>query len=171
MKTRPSTLKRVAALACFGVSALGAASYASAGYEVTAFGNTAGYKQIMDQDYAAANEMLRMPNYDIYRYPALSNLCISRLKSHDVEGALASCDKAVNVAPTDLSSTLSPGYHKRSEVLTHLYSNRGVVRAVSGDLTGARDDFLRALELDESNAKARRNLELVSAGDVAQGAD
>ncbi len=171
MKTRLSTLKRAAALACLGVSAIGVTSQASAGYEVTAFGNAIGYKQIMDKDYAAANQLLRMPSYDVYRYPTLSNLCISRLKSHDVEGALASCDKAVNVAPTDLSSALSAGYNKRSEVLTHLYSNRGVVRAVSGDLAGARDDFLRALELDETNTKAQRNLELVSAGDVAQGAD
>lgn len=168
-----STLKNKVAvtLACAGLSTFGLASSAMAGYEVTAFGATPGFEQIMEKDYEGASARLAMRSYEATRYATLANLCVSRLMSHDVEGALASCDKAVSVAPSDLTSSLAPMYHKRAEVMTHLYSNRGVVRAVSGDLSGARDDFARALELDDSNGKARRNLELISSVDLAQGAD
>jgi hypothetical protein len=74
------------------------------------------------------------------RYARLANLCVSQLKSNQPEVALKTCDRAVAVAPGDLTSLLNPLFHKRAEVMTHLYSNRGVVRAVTGDAFGARED-------------------------------
>lgn len=144
---------------------------AHAGYRMTAFGDTPGFAQIMAEDYAAASAKLEAPFYDSDRYARFANRCVSELLSHQVEAAMQSCQRALSVAPADLNTTLAPSLHKRAEVLTHLYSNRGVVRAVSGDVFGAREDFERALELDEANDNARSNLELISAGDLARQSD
>jgi len=149
------------------LSVLGA-GMAHAGYRMTAFGDTPGFAQIMAAEYAAASAMLETPFYNTDRYARFANRCVSELLSHEVEAAMQSCQRALSAAPADLHTTLTPSFHKRAEVLTHLYSNRGVVRAVSGDVFGAREDFERALELDEANDNARSNLELITAGDVAR---
>ena len=157
-----------ASTAAFALAALLAAGSVHAGYRMTAFGDTLGFDQIMSEDYDAASELLDSRYAEPNRYARHANLCVSLLKSKDVDGAMVSCQRALNVAPTDLSSSLLPGPGKRTAIMTHLYSNRGVVRAVAGDVFGARADFERALSLDADNANARSNLEYVSASEVAQ---
>jgi len=144
------------------------AGTAHAGYRMTAFGDTPGFAEIMAEDYEAAAVMLDTPSYYADRYARLANRCVSELLSHQVEAAMQSCQRALSVAPAGLNTTLAPSLLKRAQVLTHLYSNRGVVRAVSGDFFGAREDFERALELDEANDNARSNMELISAADLAR---
>lgn len=144
------------------------AATAHAGYRMTAFGNTPGFQELMAEDYDGASHLLSVRSYVNDRYARLSNLCISQLKSHAPEDALDTCDRALVVAPGDLSSLVSPLLHQRAKILTHLYSNRGVVRAVTGDVFGARADFERALTLDADNDNARLNLEHISAADVAR---
>jgi len=156
------------AVTCAALSAVLGAGVAQAGYRMTAFGNTAGFEQIMSKQYEAAAAVLDAPFYDTDRYARLANRCVSELLLHEVDAAMATCQRALSVAPADLSTTLAPSYHKRAQVLTHLYSNRGVVRALSGDVFGAREDFERALQLDDSNENARSNLELLGAGDLAR---
>jgi Tfp pilus assembly protein PilF len=165
-----NTAVRKTAIAFAALSILGAGA-AHAGYRMTAFGDTPGFAQIMAEDYEAASAKLEAPFYDTDRYARFANRCVSELLSHEVDAAMQSCQRALSVAPADLMTSLTPSFHKRAEVLTHLYSNRGVVRAVSGDVFGAREDFERALELDEANDNARSNLELIAAGDVAQQAN
>lgn len=153
--------------------ALGAATAvpAHAAYHVTAFENSLGYAQIESEDYAAASSMLRRATVADQRYAVATNLCVSQVKADDLAAAMASCERAVRAAPVDLGTTVSPSPRRRAEIMTHLYSNRGVVKALSGDHFGARDDFERALSLDPDNANARRNLDVVSAADVASQSD
>jgi len=141
---------------------------ASAGYHVTAFGNTPGFDKIMAEDYSSANALLAAPMYTPSQYARLANLCIAQLKSKDVDAALGSCNRALSTAPAELRSSLVSLNHKRAEVMTHLYSNRGVVRAIKGDTYGARSDFERAVALDGGNDNARRNLEYVANSELAQ---
>jgi Tfp pilus assembly protein PilF len=54
--------------------------------------------------------------------------------------------------------TLSERSAVRRDIAVAL-SNRGVVKAVSGDVSGARDDFRRALELNAEFAYASDNLQ------------
>lgn len=157
-----------ASITALAVAALLTVGTAHAGYRMTAFGGTLGFDEIMSEDYDAASELLDSRYAELNRYARHANLCVSLLKSKNVEGAMASCQRALTVAPTDLSSSLLPGIGKRTAIMTHLYSNRGVVRAVAGDVFGARADFERALSLDADNANARTNLEYISANDVAQ---
>lgn len=147
--------------------AVGLLPVAHAEYRVTAFGGTPGFAEIMAADYDGARDLLAARYTITDRYARYANLCVSLLKSGELDAALDNCERALSVAPADLTSAVLPMYHKRSQVLTHLYSNRGVVRAVSGDLSGARGDFERALRLDDGNANARRNLEVVSGTDLA----
>lgn len=142
-------------------------SAAAAGLQVTAFGGTPGFDQLMAKEYQNAAVVLQMPNYDANRFARHANLCVSKLMTNDLEGARSSCDRALRTAPEDLSSSLVPLYHRRSEVMTHLYCNRGVVRVLQGDMAGATADFEHALRLDSSNEKARLNLEYIAANDVA----
>lgn len=144
------------------------AAAAHAGYRMTAFGNTSGFQEIMAEDYDGASHLLSVRSYVNDRYARLSNLCVSQLKSNAPEDALDTCDRALMVAPGDLSSLVGPMLYKRAKILTHLYSNRGVVRAVIGDVFGARADFERALTLDADNDNARLNLERISAADLAR---
>jgi tetratricopeptide (TPR) repeat protein len=150
------------------VVGLSLSTTALAEYRLTAFGGAPGFKQIMAEDYASASERLKWRSYDSHRYARYANLCVSQAMSSELEAALADCDRAVSVAPADLSAGLSPTYYRRSSVLTHLYSNRGVVRALNGDRFGAREDFERALELDDTNVNAQTNLNHVSSNGLAQ---
>jgi Tfp pilus assembly protein PilF len=164
---------KTASAASIALTALLAVGTANAGFRMTAFGDTLGFDEIMSGDYDAASEILDSRYAELNRYARHANLCVSLLKSKDVDRAMMSCQRALNVAPTnvaptDLSSSLMPGAGKRMAIMTHLYSNRGVVRAVAGDAFGARADFERALALDADNANARMNLEYISVSEVAQ---
>lgn len=158
---------RTASTAALALASLLAAASASAGYRMTAFGGTLGFDAIMSEDYDSASELLDSRHAAFDSYARHANLCVSLLKSEDVGGAMASCQRALSVAPTEFASSLLPDTGRRTAVMTHLYSNRGVVRAIAGDVFGARADFERALSLDADNANARTNLEYVSASDVA----
>tara|TARA_Y100001933_G_scaffold183876_1_gene182709 strand:+ start:13324 stop:13827 length:504 start_codon:yes stop_codon:yes gene_type:complete len=159
--------RKSATTAALALTALLAVGSAHAGYRMTAFGDTLGFEEIMSENYDAASELLDSRRAELNRYARHANLCVSLLKSKDVDGAMESCQRALSVAPTDLNSSLLMGTGKRTAIMTHLYSNRGVVRAVAGDVFGARADFERALSLDEDNANARANLEVISASGIA----
>lgn len=139
---------------------------AHAEWRVTAFGDSPGFEQIMAADYRGAATMLATRDAGLARYARHANLCVARLKLARTDEAVRSCERALSAVPGAMSS-LVPSYRRRSEILTHLYSNRGVVRAVRGDLFGARADFEYALRLDADNVNARRNLEEVAGQEVA----
>ncbi len=159
-------LSRAVAAAIVGGALAGPAH---AAYHLTAFDGTAGFDEIMAADYDAARASLERPSVDLDRYARHANLCVSRLMTGEIDAALGSCQRAVDVAPADFAYSLGPTFHrKRLAVLTDLYSNRGVVKAMSGDLYGARADFERALRLDGDNANAQRNLDHLAAREVAR---
>lgn len=164
-------VKLIRRLAATSVVALVATAPAHGAYRVTAFDNSPGFDKIMAADYTAAQHEIERAAQSYQRYARHANRCVTLLKSADVDAALASCERALDVAPVDLASSLVPLYHRRAEVLTHLYSNRGVVKAVNGDYYGARADFERALSLDPENVNAKANLEQIAASEVAQRAE
>ncbi len=142
---------------------------AHAAYHLTAFDGTVGFDEIMAADYEGARAALERPSVDLDRYARHANLCVSRLMTGEIDAALGSCQRALDAAPAEFAYSLGPTFHrKRLAVLTDLYSNRGVVKAMSGDSYGARADFERALSLDGDNANARRNLEHLAAREVAR---
>lgn len=144
------------------------AGTAQAGYRMTAFGNVPGFEEIMAENYDRASALLQAGRFEASRYARLANLCVSQLLSYETEEAMRACERALTAAPAELRSALAPSPLRRAGVMTHLYSNRGVVKAVNGDLLGARADFERALALDAGNANARLNLEYTSGRELAQ---
>lgn len=165
----PITARRLAAAAALS-AAVSVSLTAHAGYHVTAFGDAAGFDEIMAADYRAADAALNAPRYERFGFAVHSNRCVAELKMNERGEALSSCERAVVTAPNDLGS-VPPRAARKRLVLAHLYSNRGVARAVNGDMYGAREDFERALSLDPGNANARRNLQKAGELELAQRSD
>jgi hypothetical protein len=74
----------------------------------------------------------------------------------DLAEARPACDKAVTLAST-------VGFSSRGGIVdktatAQALSNRGVMRAVGGDATGAAADFKRAAKFERGTAAASRNL-------------
>lgn len=89
-----------------------------------------------------------------------NNLCVAYAKSKAVTEAFAACEAALNVrrtvtAPTYLYSTVIA---KKQRDRAIALSNRGVLRAVTGDVDGARADFEESLELYSTFDAAEANL-------------
>lgn len=168
MNLRKLSASYLARLAMPAVIGAVAAVPAHAAYRVTAFENALGYDRIAAEQYTEAASRLSSAGYADQRYAVMTNLCVSQLKTEAVREALGSCERALRAASVDLASPLMTSARRRADLLTHLYSNRGVVKAVAGDLYGARADFEQALMLDPNNANARSNLDRVAASEVAQ---
>lgn len=82
-----------------------------------------------------------------------NNSCVERLVGGEVDAALRDCDSALESVPSQLE--LRAGGRR---LLAGLHVNRGVVRALQGEASGAEADFRRALELDAGHRDARDNL-------------
>jgi tetratricopeptide (TPR) repeat protein len=92
-----------------------------------------------------------------------TNLCVAFTKLGNIEAALAACDAAVEKAESvrfARVSQLSPfsQERKRREYLAMALSNRGVMRAVKGDLELARQDFVDAMGARKNSSSAKANL-------------
>jgi Flp pilus assembly protein TadD len=164
---RPTAIGRtlLPALVTAGALSLTAGS-ASAEYRVAAFADAPGYREIQQADYkgAAAVALMYESGAD---YAVHANRCVGLLKSNDLNAALTSCNRALRgVSANSWQPLLSRLDDVRSKRAV-LYSNRGVVLAMQGRVTDARDDFERALALDEENANARSNLSVLNAREVS----
>ena len=67
--------------------------------------------------------------------------CFNKVDKGDYQGAIADCNKAIE---------LDPKY-------TKAYGNRGIAKYELGDNQGAIADYNKAIELDPKNAKAYHN--------------
>lgn len=97
------------------------------------------------------------------------NLCVALTKSGQLEEAIRICEAAVDAAhkltPTRSSGVLT-GLEKqrRNRYIAITLSNRGVVRALQGNIELARKDFLDALEANRYASDARANLARLESG-------
>ena len=95
-----------------------------------AFENVPGIDEIEAGDIPAGIELLVNELNEIERAESgdtWATLCGAYIVSGSLRKAGFACDKAVEVAPTETA-----------------FNNRGVYRAFTGDLSGAREDFQRA---------------------------
>ena len=90
-------------------------------------------------------------------FAANNNLCVAQTKLDDFEQAELSCDIAVQLAE------FAVGHGQRQDVdyvteLAIALSNRGVLRAMTGNPAEAERDFRRAVNLDPNTESPARNL-------------
>lgn len=81
-------------------------------------------------------------------------LCVANIGLGQLEAAAEPCDSAVDLAAKPLTTSRNPHGHANREGLAKAHANRGVLRALDGDLSGAQADFDKA-------SKQRRFREMV----------
>lgn len=152
-------LKRFAKPALIGATSLAAlftAATASADYHVTAFGYTDGYSALVNMDPASALNILdTRADLD---YAEANNLCVAKILSEDLVGAVASCELALDQVTRTLELTAS----KKKVAMASIYSNLGVAKALAGDLDAATVDLEKALELNARDDNAQSNFESIN---------
>jgi len=107
-------------------------------------------------DYEQAIRRIRFVD-SRYPYPANTNLCVAHIMLQQYDKAQPHCDKAVDLAAEAASSTRRKDLHYKGEWSAAL-TNRGALRALSGNPDGARADFLEALALNADTAAPEINL-------------
>jgi hypothetical protein len=155
MITRKVSTLALALLACAPL----AASAAGSAFEMASYTNWPGGDEIAARDYAAAAASASRARSHFDSTGALvakTNECVARTVSGDLGNARAACDAAVRLAAA-VDRTSYPRLAPKAATARAL-SNRGVLRAMTGDSVGAAGDFRAAAQLAPSWATATANL-------------
>ena len=109
-----------------------------------------------------------------------TNLCVAYTKIGNVVDALTACDAAIEQANSmsfdrrsylmsfDRRTSLSKSFQERTrkKYLALALSNRGVLRATTGDVELARQDFVEALGVSARSSVAKTNLARLDKGEA-----
>lgn len=127
------------------------------GYIMVVHNHVPGHKQIDAGDYDKAIEASRNARRSpIWKVSAETNLCVSYTVLKQYDRAWRACSKAIHAARSDRRR--HPSLRRDSDtVLAQLYSNRGVLRAMSDDLQGAAKDFSKAQRYNAESEQYAQN--------------
>jgi tetratricopeptide (TPR) repeat protein len=91
-------------------------------------------------------------------FAAKNNLCVAYTLTQKFDDAAPACEAALSISERYVRQGNSPlgTYTSRDQALA--YSNRGVLRAVTGDFDGARQDFEFATKVSADLETAAGNL-------------
>ena len=92
------------------------------------------------------------------RFFASTNLCVAYTKSHDIDSAEKACNDALELAAQERGFNSEDLDRIERKYTAMALSNRGVLRAVSGDNANARQDFLEAMNLEAGLSSPAQNL-------------
>jgi hypothetical protein len=143
-------------IAVIGVTSLSVASAAS--LEMGSYSNAASGKEIEAGNYDAAITLARAPiaRHDLEgALVAATNLCVAYTIKRELDGAYDACAEALTLARRIDKATSA---RFRPEATARALTNRGVLRAVSGDTLGAAADFREAARSSGDWAAPTRNL-------------
>jgi hypothetical protein len=157
MITRKRSIASLVALVCaYGASAN---ALAKDTFEMGSYSNWAGGARIDSGDYAGAIAAASHPSMKgdtTSMLGAATNLCVAYTVSRELALARKACDEAVSLAKRVDDSDWKR--LRRESATASALSNRGVLRALSGDSVGAASDFRAAIKLRSSNEMPSRNL-------------
>lgn len=162
MFTRKGSLSLLA-LTCASAWSFGAAADTS--FELGSYLNSPGGKQIAARDYAGAIKSASSAGglSAIEPLVAATNLCVAHTATGAFAEAREACKRAVELAHReDRISGRFPSETASSRAL----SNRGVLRALTGDSAGAAGDFREAAKLRAPWSAAERNLAYLESSPV-----
>jgi hypothetical protein len=146
-----------ALIAAASLSSLFAASIASAEYHVTAFGDTAGYYNLVSLD--AEPVLSTLSGRLALDYAEANNLCVAQILAKDYSAAVASCELALEEVREAFDLTMSTEKSAKASI----FSNMAVAKALAGDLEAANEDLKMALSLNGRDGNAVANFAEVSA--------
>ena len=158
MLTRKESLSLFCALACASLSPVTHAEGAAV-YELASYSNGPGGKELAMGDYAnamARSSAAGMTDIET-RLVAATNLCVAQTASRAFAAARTSCDRAVELARR-IDGSEQRGIRRGPSATARALSNRGVLRALSGDPTGAARDLRAAATQSGSWNAAASNL-------------
>jgi hypothetical protein len=142
-----------------GITALSVASAASAAsLEMGSYLNAPGGVEIEAGDYDAAIASALSPawRHDVEgALIAATNLCVAYTIKRELEGAFAACEEALTHARRVDKAT---GARLRASATARALTNRGVLRAVTGNSIGAASDFREAARSSGKWGAPTRNL-------------
>ncbi|WOJ94804.1 hypothetical protein R0135_06450 [Congregibacter variabilis] len=118
-------------------------------YKMAAVSNRARGNVVLAGDYEKAIEVL--DSKGAKQFASSTNLCVAYTMTGELQKADLECGTALK-----LSQEKAAGRD-----MAVALSNLGVLKAVSGDLSGARQDFTRALELNRKLSEASDNLQIL----------
>jgi hypothetical protein len=120
------------------------------------YSNAPGGKEIEAGNYDAAIVLAstRAPHDLEGALIAATNLCVAYTIKRDLDGAYDACAEALTLARRVDKATST----RRATATARALTNRGVLRAVSGDTLGAAADFREAARSSSDWAAPTRNL-------------
>jgi hypothetical protein len=131
-------------------------------YEMVVFDKSRPARAVMNGNYDMAIEQAGMLDDSRKQSFEIANsLCVAYTVTRDFSKAEAACEAAVTATPANLKVAMTGLDLSRIDLLNMqamARSNRGVLRAVSGDTSGALEDFEFAVALDSKVEAAEDNL-------------
>ena len=134
-------------------------------YTMAAISDAAHGRKVLSGDYEGAIDKIRMSDSSSVRnFYSANNLCVAYVQLRDTANASKACDTAVSGIQTMLAKKRenSYSYAVYERFLAIALSNRGVLRAISGDEELAYEDFSDALRLKASISAPETNLARLS---------
>jgi tetratricopeptide (TPR) repeat protein len=126
-------------------------------YVMNVIDNKAQGEQVISGEYEQAIEnIIAQARERRNRFAESNNLCVAYAKTNELQKAVQACDEAVQ--KTRMPGAVGYYDYRRKEDHSVALSNRGVVRAVSGDIEGARQDFVLALQMNSRLEAPAANL-------------
>lgn len=137
-------------------------------FTLIAYSNAPGGEALLAGDYDTAISIAKPQRRRVgMRLFAETNLCVSYTITGMQDEAEAACGKAIKLASSSSSSVwTSIGETRARRALA--YSNRGVMRAVTGDQEGAREDLSKAQRIDAERPAYAQNLARLEADNAAE---
>jgi Flp pilus assembly protein TadD len=128
-------------------------------FEMVVVGNRASGDLVSKGDYQTAVDRITS-RYTGYPFATATNLCAALSMLGEFDQAEPHCNKAIKLA--DKKPVPAPRSWKGRNQMTSqqalAYSNRGVLRMLSGDASGAEEDFQVAIERNANLNAPARNL-------------
>lgn len=161
-RTRGALCAIAALLATLPV--IGLADPAPSGLRMMAIENRAHGKLLTSGRYVEAIEKISAHRDRIERFERHNNLCVAYTKTRDLQKAAAACEAALETREGVTAQNASYWSSNRLKLRDRAIalSNRGVLRAVTGDMDGAREDFSAAAKLSDELDEPLENLALIA---------
>lgn len=126
-------------------------------YVMTVIADKAQGEQVVSGEYREAIAAITSPHKRHKDAFAVSNnLCVAYTKSNDLAKANQSCAEALRMSKYKIGQWYEVARMRNDQALA--LSNRGVIRAISGDEDGARKDFEQAIKLGKHLGAPAENL-------------
>jgi tetratricopeptide (TPR) repeat protein len=125
-------------------------------YVMTVVADQAEGERMIAGEYAEAIAQITTPKTVKQSFAVSNNLCVAYTKTNDLPSAGQACAAALRASRTSFGAWYA-SYGKRVDQALAL-SNRGVIRAITGDVDGARSDFEQAARLNDKLTAAAENL-------------